>query len=91
MADGMSHLQPWQMLRPLYIVPGCYTEHVEYCGRYSTTFCHLMTRMLFFPYFLNMPPIQPQDYLPMVIEWTPFTRHIPCQVQPGAAHKPYAP
>ena len=32
----------------------------------------------------------PQGYLPMVIDWTPTTRLVPCQDQPGPAHGPWA-
>ena len=55
--------------------------------------CHLVTRMLCCSIILHMPPaspLQPQCYLPMVIDWTPTTGLIPCQTQPGPVHEPWS-
>ena len=58
------------------------------------TLCHHVTRILYCPIILCMPPTspaQPQGNLPMVIDWIPTTGLVPFQVQPGPGHEPLSP
>ena len=48
---------------------------------------------MFSNYIMYVPasPVQPEDYLPIVINWMPVTGFITYQIQPEPAHEPWFP
>ena len=38
-----------------------------------------------------LPPVQIQECLAIIIDWTHTIGHIPCQIQPEPAHDPWSP
>ena len=70
----------------------CYTELVKECGRCLPHYAKVVTVvLLMYNVYAPLPPHPFKGHLPMVINWTPTTGFIPCQVHPGHANDPGSP
>ena len=91
MADGKAYTQFFDVPQTLfntvaYVIPTS-------CKGYTHMY-HLMNKDVIMSNISCMAlaiPNLSQGHLHMVINWTPTTRFLPCQAQPGAAHEPWYP
>ena len=98
--DEMPHMWPLQMVRSLCTILGLIqnvlnnvADFIPHCAKFVHIVLPCDKDVVLFNVLCIPPasPIQTQGYLPMVINWTPTTELIPCQVQPGPAHKSWSP